>query len=406
MTLTDAPAVTPTLRRALRRGRVWIAIVAAVLVLALISLLAAGGSSLGGAPLAADNAAPDGGRALAEVLRAQGVQVTATGTLDETDAAAGPDPAGTTILLYDASWFLDRERIDRLGELADRIVVLSPTADVFDAYAPDVAFAGFPDADAALRADCDVPAAVRADAVTAGESSFSSVGDAGDTEFCFPDDGGGYQLAQAPHGPGTVTLLADAAPFDNEHIIEAGNAALALNLLGETDQLVWYLPSFLDLDSAGEQPTLADLTPEWVTPVLVLLIALFVAAAVWRGRRLGPLVVEDLPVVVRARETMEGRARLYQRSSARGRALDNLRVGTIRRLSGLLGLARAATVEDVVRAAASALGRPADDLRRLLLDDDPANDAALLDLSDALLRLERDVRAATDPTRPGSEGRP
>ena len=42
--------------------------------------------------------------------------------------------------------------------------------------------------------------------------------------------------------------------------------------------------------------------------------------ALWRARRLGPVVAEPLPVVVRAAETVEGRARLYRRGGARGQA--------------------------------------------------------------------------------------
>ncbi|HEY8589433.1 MAG TPA: DUF4350 domain-containing protein [Naasia sp.] len=397
--------MTPTLRGAFRQGRIWVGIGVAILVLALLYVITSGAGVFGGVPLGADNPGPTGGRALVEVLRQQGVEVTPTDSLAATEDAAAGDPAGTTILLFDEGWILDADRIERLGELADRIVVVEPTSDVLEAYAPGVAFAGFPDTEGALPAECDVPAAVRAGSVVPGDSSFSPVDGGDGAAFCFADDDDTYQLAQVPHGSGAITLLADGEPFGNERIIEAGNAALALNLLGETGRVVWYLPTLFDLDTGDQQPSLADLTPEWVTPVLVLLVALFLAAAVWRGRRLGPLVVENLPVVVPARETMEGRARLYQRSSARGRALDGLRVGTLRRLSGMLALSRSASVEDVVHAAAAALGRPADELRRLLLDDDPANDAALLDLSDRLLRLERDVRAATDPTRPASEGR-
>ena len=74
-------------------------------------------------------------------------------------------------------------------------------------------------------------------------------------------------------------------------------------------------------------PDIAALTPGWVTPVMLLLVRRLRRRRVWRGRRFGPLVVENLPVVVRAGETREGRARLYQRSSARLRAADALRIG-------------------------------------------------------------------------------
>jgi hypothetical protein len=126
----------------------------------------------------------------------------------------------------------------------------------------------------------------------------------------------------------------------------------------------------------------------------VLLGIVALAAALWRGRRFGPLVVEDLPVTVRASETMEGRARLYQRSSARRRALDALRVGTVARLASALRLGRAASVEEVAWAVADRLRRDPQQVRQLLLDADPATDAELVRLSDELLVLERDLRAA------------
>jgi len=48
-------------------------------------------------------------------------------------------------------------------------------------------------------------------------------------------------------------------------------------------------------------------------------------AALWRTRRLGPLVAEPLPVVVRASETVEGHGRLYRSRRSRGRAAAVLR---------------------------------------------------------------------------------
>jgi hypothetical protein len=134
-----------------------------------------------------------------------------------------------------------------------------------------------------------------------------------------------------------------------------------------------------------------------VLAVVALLIATFVAAAVWRGRRFGALVIENLPVTVKASETMLGRARLYEKSSARLRALDALRIGAIQRLASACGLPRAAGVDEVVAAVASVTGAQVGDIRRLLVDDVPGSDAELVRLSDALLTLERDVATATRP---------
>ena len=57
----------------------------------------------------------------------------------------------------------------------------------------------------------------------------------------------------------------------------------------------------------------------WQLCLAVLLLAL------WKGRRIGPLVAEQLPVVVRASETVEGRGRLYRSRRASDRAADALR---------------------------------------------------------------------------------
>ena len=120
--------------------------------------------------------------------------------------------------------------------------------------------------------------------------------------------------------------------FANESLAENGNAALALNLMGRHPRVVWYVPSLTDTDLTGD-PTLGELTPPWVSPVIVLLLVAGIAAGVWRGRRFGPLVPERLPVTVRASETTEGRARLYARSRDAVHALDQLRVSALGRLA-------------------------------------------------------------------------
>ncbi|WP_158437782.1 DUF4350 domain-containing protein [Naasia lichenicola] len=397
----NAASASP--RQAFRRASFWIVFGAIAIVVGIISTIAAGGVTPTDR-FGADNAGPTGGRALAEVLRQQGVTVTAAGSADEVTELAA-DPADTTLMLYDTNAFLTSQSAAELQGVADRIVLVEPTADLLDVFAPDVATAGSPDvgSDASsLAAACSVPAAQRAGSVTVGSMSVQPLddSDSSQTQFCFPDDSGRYLLAQLTAGSTTVTVLPDSEPFTNEQITRSGNASLALSLLGETDQLIWYLPGLGDLAGGEDVPTVADLTPEWVTPILLLLIVVFVAAAVWRGRRLGPLVIENLPVVVRSRETMEGRARLYQRSSSRGRALDNLRIGTIGRVATMLNLSRTSSVDEVVDATAALLGEPASILRALLRDLEPATDADLVRMSDELLRLERAVRRATSPLGP------
>jgi hypothetical protein len=193
-----------------------------------------------------------------------------------------------------------------------------------------------------------------------------------------------------------ITVVGTTDAFDNEHVAQRGNAALALTLLGQSDRLVWYLPTIDDSSISG--PSIAELTPAWVGGVSALLIIVAIVAAFWRGRRLGPLVVENLPVVVRASETMEGRARLYQKGAARLRALDSLRIGSVSRLATLCGLSRLASVEDVIAAVASVTAGDPADIRTILLTADPRNDRELVRLSDELLELERTVARDIRPS--------
>jgi hypothetical protein len=88
----------------------------------------------------------------------------------------------------------------------------------------------------------------------------------------------------------------------------------------------------------------------WQLWLVVLLVAL------WKGRRIGPLVSEELPVVVRASETVEGRGRLYRSRRARDRAADALRTATLQRLLPRLGLGAGASPTAVVTAVAQRSG--------------------------------------------------
>ena len=263
--------------------------------------------------------------------------------------------------------------------------------DELRAVAPELAQAGY--VAGPLHSDCDLTAVRKAGAVSGDSSGYRVVGEAHDVTACLGSGDGVYSLVGFDRG---LVILGATDALTNERVTEKGNAALALNLLGEHPNLVWYLPSIDDQSVEGPQD-LGSLTPPWVTPALALLILTFFAGAIWRGRRFGPLVIENLPVVVRASETMLGRARLYQKSSARLRALDALRIGSVRRLAGLCGLPRAASVDDVVASVASMTGQPLGSIRRILLDAVPATDAELVLLSDELLELERDVAVAVRP---------
>ncbi len=380
---------TPTIRQASRRWRFWAIIALLVFVALIVSMVVTGGGSPKGEPLSATSAGPAGSKAIAEVLRQRGVDVTAARSIAEVEAATS-NRSETTLFVVDDNGVLAKSQWRDLLTLADRVVVMTPSFDQLDAVAPDVALAGAVDKE--LTADCDLPAVRNATTVSGTGSGYRLVTPSDGAAVCLGSGDNVFSLIQLSHGERTLSIVGTRDVFTNEHVADAGNAAFALNLLGASHNLIWYLPTIDDALVAGS-PSLGELTPEWVSAMAALVLLVVIAAAFWRGRRLGPLVIENLPVTVRASETMEGRARLYQKSTARLRALDALRVGTISRLGALCGLPRRASVDDVIGAVAALTGRSLPDVASLLRDADPTSDAELVRTSDALLVLEREARA-------------
>jgi len=409
-TTSGQQVTTPTLGRSARRAAFWIG-AGIVLILIALAGIAITGPGTAADRLSPTSAAPSGAKALVEVLRQEGVSVSVASSLEEV-AAAASDPASTTIVLHDAESLLDDDQLAEVGDLANRVVLIDPGFAQLSALVPEVAAAGgtawggedATNADV-LEADCALPAVLAAESVSGGGAGYRVVDEQAETISCLGSGDEVYSLIQVTgdggdsSGPGTATVrtvLGASEALTNEDIVVAGNAALGLTLLGETDSLVWYTPSIAD--RAGDTPpTLAELSPGWVVPSTLLAILVALAAAVWRGRRFGPLVVENLPVVVRASETMEGRARLYEKGSARLRALDALRIGAIERLARQVGLSRTASVDEVITAVSAVTGRPLSEVRVMLLDASPNTDADLVRLSDDLLILERNTVTATRP---------
>src|SRR5208283_3548354 len=126
----------------------------------------------------------------------------------------------------------------------------------------------------------------------------------------------------------TVTAVGSTDFMTNGGLLQAGNAALAMNLAGDRPRLIWYAPHRVEGESAA--PTsIYDLIPANVTWIAWQLALVVLLVALWKGRRIGPLVAEELPVVVRASETVEGRGRLYRSRRARDRAAGALRAATL-----------------------------------------------------------------------------
>ena len=188
----------------------------------------------------------------------------------------------------------------------------------------------------------------------------------------------------------TVTVVGSADFMTNSGLLKQGNAALAMNLAGTRARVVWYAPQRIE----GESDTgtsIVDAIPDrawWVVGQLILVVLLI---ALWQGRRVGPLVAEDLPVVVRASETVEGRGRLYRSRRARDRAADALRTAALQRTLPRLGLGTQSPPAAVAQAVAHHVGSDPALIEHWLYGPPPATDAELVELSRQLDDIERQV---------------
>ena len=147
--------------------------------------------------------------------------------------------------------------------------------------------------------------------------------------------------------------------------------------------------------AASDGESTASILPDWVLPAALQLLLVGLLVVLWRGRRLGPPVVEPLPVVVRAAEAVEGRSRLYRRAQARDRAAEALRSGALARLVPRLGIDRGRGAEPppeaVVAAVASRSGRSEAAVHAVLFGPPPSDDAGLVVLADSLDSIVRDT---------------
>lgn len=337
-----------------------------------------------------DSAGPVGTRAIAQLLRDHGVEVRVVRDRAAASDALRLGPA--TLVLPDAPALSD-DAVAALADAATDTVLIEPRARTLDLLLPGSTPAGVAP-DAVVDADCDVADAVRAGALAPGGIYRAGEGVAA----CYPAGDGFGLLVDAGEG-GRVAAVDGRALFANDRLGQNGNAALAANLMGRHPLVVWYVPGLGDTDLTDANPSLGELTPPWVSPVIVLLLVAGVAAGIWRGRRFGPLVTERLPVTVRASETTEGRARLYARAGDPLHAADRLRIGALRRLAALLGLAANTAAPEIADAAAGRAGRDRRVVRGILIDDVPRSDADLVALSTHLRDLEDAVRTAVRPER-------
>lgn len=324
------------------------------------------------ATLDPDSPAPQGSMALANILENQGVAVNRVRTLAE---ATTPTNNNTLVIIN--SSLIGDEAAAKLAETGtERTVIVGAVGSAADPLVQEV----HQEHPAELAADCALAEATEADRAMFADQLISGPG-----RSCFPGESGAGLLYS-----GNQFVLADGTSFMNQDLGESGNAALAINLLSTTDSVTWYLPSANDLElTAGSAQGLTDLLPDWIAPAALQMLVLFVILAIWRGRRLGPLVSEDLPIVVPAHETDQGYASLLQRNAQAHDAAKALRRAAVSRLARVCDLPPHASAQQISDRLAVRLDEPLPNVAEILHERTIESDAQLIKLRAQLAQLER-----------------
>ncbi len=367
----------------------------------LVVLIALGAAALNGMrttnqlPFDPDNPDDQGMQALSRVLEQQGVQVTVARGLDQLlESAATTDTtvlvAGTALIGPEAGEQI-QEHVTDVG----RWVILSPESNTAEVLGVPVQASSTTQVGAASPSCAAQLVTWRdGDRISHANRLVDVIGQHPDAEPCFPPspgyNAGGAQAGYLIELPATSsrpeTVVAGlASSLTNQHITDDANAAAGLRLLGAHQQLVWYLPAIGDAGQTAPR-SLVDVLPDAVVPSVVVLLLALLATMIWRGRRLGPVVTEPLPAVIRSIETTQSRSRMYRRARDRDRALASLQLAARRRLAARLGLSRHAQPHQVVQALAEATGRHTDELHRLLENPSAPDD-------ETLVRIAREVRS-------------
>jgi hypothetical protein len=323
---------------------------------------------------------PDGAHALVTLLRDHGVEVVVAATVADAEHAARPD---ALVLVAETQRIAGDGLLQRLARLPGDRLLIQPTAHARKALAPGIRTASL--AAFSRKPGCDLREVDRAGPVDLQATQTYVATDDQPINSCY--DG---TLVRYRTDNRSITVVGGASFMTNSGLLSEGNAALAMNLAGTRPRLVWYAPQHIEGQTSATA-TIFDLIPKnvsWMVLQLCLVVALL---ALWKGRRIGPLVAEELPVVVRASETVEGRGRLYRSRRASDRAAQALRGATLQRLSPRLGLGVAAPAPAVVTAVAQRSDAPPEWVWHLLFGPPPGSDDDLLHLARALDDIERQV---------------
>ncbi|WP_022868111.1 DUF4350 domain-containing protein [Schaalia vaccimaxillae] len=359
--------------------------------------------------LATDNATPKGAQALVRVLEDQGVTVKAIDSPTELVTRSGPD---TTAVVISPSQ-MQPDVAAAISELNN--VVYVGMENHYSALEDSVYSQTVADTSGAVTAQCDSAGAQRAADIVPRhfglsisvdpwqfeddpaapdnwesdlieeEATLSPVPSAQDWSLCFPLGPEVYSFAEYEGSGFYRAVFADSQLITNGTIATGGHGALAMNAMGRTPTVLWYLanPDHEMFDPAALQPG-------YLMPALVIIVAAVIVGGIGWGWRLGRLVVEDIATPVPASEVLIGKGRLLRRSRAYGYAAQALRTAHAKRMARKLGVSVSGSAHDL-QTDLAARGIDPQQSHDLYWGPAPTTEGELVRLARALEALEEEL---------------
>jgi hypothetical protein len=334
-----------------------------------------------GPPLDPSSTAPDGARAVVEL-------VDALATMDVLDEIPGAD-VDAALVLQDR---FDRDAQDALLDWVRSGGTLV-VADVDSTTTPPVAGTVSDGVDLACAGDVPSGFADVSRLEVGDGFRFAVPAEAAGT--CGPAGDGAFMVVEAL-GLGRLVSVGGPDAFTNRNLDEADNAVLAAALLApDAGSRAAFLRPSLVVGSGDA--SLFDLVDTPVRAALAQLVVAFVLAALWRARRLGRPVPEPQPVAIDASELTEAVGRALARSDRPARAAAVLRDRARRDLAAPLGLALDAPADAVVDAITRRTDLAPAEARRAAVDP-VTTDADLVEVAALLTRIRKDITHGRRPT--------
>lgn len=334
-------------------------------------------------PLSPYNSSYSGTMALSEILRAHGVRVATADYHDLSPEAA----EGTLIVVFDTNALTDGGLKQLFNSGLDTAFL--GTWNQKGRFRPYVLASSEPVAISSLPT-CSLPWARAAQNLSPMVSSVQPL--QAEAVGCFPAASGenyGYVRVKGEGGQ-FLHFIADPSILTNGKIGQEGNAAFALGLMSRYERVL-----FVNGDTfyAGitADSRMVEETPQVGAAILALLLLAVVVYGLAAGRRLGPVVSENLPVVVRSSETIHGRGRLYLRGRAYPQVVKALRRAAARRIGQRLGLVRGAGREIFIMRLSEATAIPRSQIEQAFYGPVEDTAADLERLVKALDNIEKNL---------------